>query len=209
MNLLADVQTLFDRHEVLVTVLASRGDDRAYELVRELEQSDAELLRHGVGVAELALLMARRLGLAGESLVTLCGAALLHDIGKRFVPHEVLRKPTALLAHERQLVEAHAGVGANMLVAAGLLSEASIVRHHHERWDGAGYPDRMHGDSIPLESRIILVADSFDAMTSDRAYRAAMPDAVALAEIDRSAGSQLDPDCVAALRDVRGVRSAA
>jgi len=102
-----------------------------------------------------------------------------------------------------QLVEAHARVGASMLVAAGLLSEASIVRHHHERWDGAGYPDRLHGDAIPLESRIILVADTFDAMTSDRAYRAAIPRAAALAEIERSAGSQLDPGCVAALRDVR------
>jgi len=171
--------------------------------VRELERADPCLLTHGVGVAELALLMAPRLGVAGERLETLCRAALLHDIGKRFVAPEVLDKPGALLAHERQLVEAHARVGASMLVAAGLLSEASIVRHHHERWDGAGYPDRLHGDAIPLESRIILVADTFDAMTSDRAYRAAIPRAAALAEIERSAGSQLDPGCVAALRDVR------
>jgi putative nucleotidyltransferase with HDIG domain len=209
MNPLADVRTLSDRNQLLLTVLASSGADPTLRLARELERADDELLRHGAGVAELALLMAPRLGLADESLPGLCRAALLHDIGKRFVPNEVLGKPGALLAYERQLVEAHAGVGANMLVAAGLLSEASIVRHHHERWDGAGYPDRMHGDSIPLESRIILVADSFDAMTSDRAYRSAMRVDAALAEIELSAGTQLDPSCVSALREVKSLLPAA
>jgi HD-GYP domain-containing protein (c-di-GMP phosphodiesterase class II) len=116
------------------------------------------------------------------------------------VPAEVLGKPGLLLPHERQLVEAHAAVGATMLIQAGLLSEALIVRNHHERWDGTGYPDRLHGEAIPLESRIILVADTFDAMTSDRAYRGAMPPAVALAEIERAAGSQLDPSGAAAAR---------
>jgi putative nucleotidyltransferase with HDIG domain len=201
MTWLQDAPTLSHRHELLVTVLATR--DRAGELIRELDHLDPGLLAHGVGVAELALQIGPRLAIAGERLETLCRAALLHDIGKRFVPQEVLEKPAALLAHERQLVEAHAGVGASMLVAAGLLAEASIVRHHHERWDGAGYPDRLHGEAIPLESRIILVADTFDAMTSDRAYRAALPPSAALEEIERSAGSQLDPDCVAALCDVR------
>jgi putative nucleotidyltransferase with HDIG domain len=193
--------SLSNRHELLVRVLATR--DRAGKLIRELECVDPCLLAHGVGVAELALQMGPRLGVAGAQLETLCRAALLHDIGKQFVAQEVLDKPGALLAHERQLVEGHARVGASMLVAVGMLSEASIVRHHHERWDGAGYPDRLHGEAIPLESRIILVADTFDAMTSDRAYRAALPHAAALAEIERSAGSQLDPACVAVLCEVR------
>jgi HD-GYP domain-containing protein (c-di-GMP phosphodiesterase class II) len=89
-----------------------------------------------------------------------------------------------------------------MLRQAGLHAEAAIVRNHHERWDGTGYPDRLRGDAIPLESRIILIADTFDAMTSDRPYRAAIPRAVALAEIERVAGSQLDPSATALIRDV-------
>jgi HD-GYP domain-containing protein (c-di-GMP phosphodiesterase class II) len=89
-----------------------------------------------------------------------------------------------------------------MLLQAGLHAEAAIVRSHHERWDGTGYPDRLRGEAIPLESRIIAVADTFDAMTSDRPYRAAMPRAMALAEIERVAGSQLDPPAAALMRDV-------
>jgi polar amino acid transport system substrate-binding protein len=153
--------------------------------------------------------MGRRLGIGGERLVTLCRASLLHDVGKRYVPREVLGKPGPLLSHERQLVEAHAAVGATVLLQAGLLSEAAIVRYHHERWDGRGYPDRLFRDAIPLESRIMMVADTFDAMTSDRAYRAALPPATAIDEIERAAGTQLDPSCAAALRDAVGAVAAA
>ena len=184
----------------VAAALARCGDERTRELVDQLAAADASLVAHGAGVAQLSVAVGRRLGIAGERLVTLCRAALLHDIGKRYVPREVLCKPAPLLTHERQLVEAHPAVGATMLLQAGLLSEAAIVRNHHERWDGTGYPDRLHGEAIPLESRIILVADTFDAMTSDRAYRAAVPRAAALAEIERAAGSQLDPAGAAATR---------
>jgi HD-GYP domain-containing protein (c-di-GMP phosphodiesterase class II) len=109
-----------------------------------------------------------------------------------------------LSAPERRVVEGHAAVGSVLLVQEGLLSEASIVRHHHERWDGAGYPDRLCGREIPLESRIILVADTFDAMTSDRPYRAALSHEDALEEIRLAAGSQLDPACVAVALEVLG-----
>lgn len=185
----------------LPAALARCGDDRTRELVEQLEAADATLVTHGAGVAQLAVALGWRLGLAGRRLATLCRAALLHDIGKRYVPQEVLDKPGPLLTHERQLVEAHAVVGATMLLQAGLLSEAAIVRNHHERWDGTGYPDRLRGDAIPLESRIIMVADTFDAMTSDRPYRAAVTRAMALAEIERVAGSQLDPSAAALVRD--------
>jgi putative nucleotidyltransferase with HDIG domain len=188
--------------DALVHALATSGDSATRELVRDVAHADPDLLVHGAGVARLAVAMARVLGLAGERLVVLCRAALLHDAGKRFVPRAVLDKPGPLLAHERQLVEAHPVVGATMLLNAGLLAEASIVRHHHERWDGRGYADRLNGEAIPLESRIISAADAYDAMTSDRAYRSAMRREDALAEIDRCAGSQLDPDCATALRAV-------
>ena len=189
---------------LLAAALAGCGDERTRQLVAQLRFADATLAEHGAAVARLAVALGRRLGIAGERLVTLRRAALLHDIGKRYVPREVLDKPGPLLTHERQLVEAHPAVGASMLLQAGLLSEAAIVRSHHERWDGTGYPDRLHGDGIPLESRIILVADTFDAMTSDRAYRSALPWAAALAEIERAAGSQLDPSCAAVARAALG-----
>jgi putative nucleotidyltransferase with HDIG domain len=171
------------------------------DLVRQLQAADPSLITHGAAVARLSAVLGRRLGIAGERLDTLRRAALLHDIGKRYVPREVLDKAGPLLAHERQLVEAHPAVGATMLLQAGLHAEAAIVRNHHERWDGTGYPDRLRGDAIPLESRIIQVADTFDAMTSDRPYRAAIPRAVALDEIEDVAGSQLDPRAATLVRD--------
>jgi diguanylate cyclase len=186
----------------LAAALVRCGDPCTRELVEQLEAADATLVAHGAGVARLAVTLGWRLGIAGERLDTLCRAALLHDIGKRYVPREVLDKPGPLLTHERQLVEAHAGVGATMLQQAGLRAEAAIVRNHHERWDGTGYPDRLHGEAIPLESRVIAVADTFDAMTSDRPYRAAIPPLAALAEIERVAGSQLDPSAAVLVRGV-------
>ena len=185
----------------LPAALARCGDKRTRELVGQLQAADATLVAHGAGVAQLAVALGWRLGLGGARLVTLCRAALLHDIGKRYVPREVLGKPGPLLTHERQLVEAHPVVGATMLLQAGLPAEAAIVRNHHERWDGTGYPDRLRADAIPLESRIILVADTFDAMTSDRPYRAALPRSTVLVEMERVAGSQLDPSAAALVRE--------
>jgi diguanylate cyclase len=184
----------------LAAALARCGDACTRDLVEQLQAADESLITHGAGVARLSVALGRRLGIAGRRLDTLCRAALLHDIGKRYVPREVLDKPGPLLGHERQLVEAHAAVGATILLQAGLHTEAAVVRNHHERWDGTGYPDRLRGDAIPLESRIIQVADTFDAMTSDRPYRAAIPRAVALAEIEEVAGSQLDPRAAALVR---------
>jgi putative nucleotidyltransferase with HDIG domain len=191
----------------LAVTLVRCGDPCTRELVDQLQRADETLVDHGAGVAQLAVTLGWQLGIAGERLDTLCRAALLHDIGKRYVPREVLDKPGPLLTHERQLVEAHAGVGASMLQQAGLRAEAAVVRNHHERWDGTGYPDRLHGDAIPLESRIIAVADTFDAMTSDRPYRAAIPADVALDEIEGVAGYQLDPSAAGLIR--RAVSAAA
>jgi polar amino acid transport system substrate-binding protein len=193
----------------LAAALARCGDPCTRELVAQLQAADPTLVAHGANVAGLAVTLGSQLWLAGERLVTLCRAALLHDVGKRYVPREVLDKPGPLLAHERQLVEAHAAVGATMLRQAGLHAEAAIVRNHHERWDGTGYPDRLRADAIPLESRIILIADTFDAMTSDRPYRAAISRAEAVAEIERAAGSQLDPSATALVRDAVGTIAAA
>ena len=182
----------------LAAALVRCGDRCTRELIEELQAADEGLVEHGAGVANVAVTLGWRLGIGSERLITLCRAALLHDIGKRYVPREVLDKPGPLLTHERQLVEAHAGVGAAMLQQAGLRAEAAVVRNHHERWDGTGYPDRLHGDAIPLESRIIAVADTFDAMTSIRPYRPGVPLDDTLAELRRCSGAQFDPVCVGA-----------
>ena len=183
----------------LAAVLSRCGDPRTRALTDDMNAANSALARHGADVAALAVGLGRQLGVAEARLPPLCRAALLHDIGKRYVPRSVLDKPGPLASDERQLVEGHPALGANILARAGLLLEAVMVRHHHERWDGKGYPNRLRGEEIPLESRIILVADALDAMTSGRPYRGAMSLADALAEIRRAAGSQFDPRCVDAL----------
>ncbi len=188
----------------LDAALLACDDACTRRLARELGESDPALADHGAGVAAVAVAVGRRLLFGPARLETLCRAALLHDFGKCLVPRELLRKPGGLSAAERRVVEGHAGVGSLLLVEEGLLAEASIVRHHHERWDGSGYPDRLRGREIPLESRIILVADTYDAMTSDRPYRFALSHEVALEEIRHAAGSQLDPACVAEALEVLG-----
>jgi len=186
-----------------LTFLLERCDEpRVAWLADALGEASPAVLAHGVHVAELCLAMAARAGLHDERLGLLARAALLHDLGKQWSPPALLDKAAPLALHERQIVEAHAALGCSMLLEAGLVAEATIVRHHHERWDGAGYPDRLFGTSIPYESRLILVADAFDAMTSDRAYRRALRRDVALAEIAAGAGTQFDPACAWLLPEV-------
>ena len=126
----------------------------------------------------------------------------LHDVGKLAVPDEILRKPEPLTDAERLTLERHPQVGYRMLESLGADPIADCVLHHHEHWDGTGYPDGLHGDDIPLGSRIILVAEAFDALTSDCAYREKLTVDAALAELEESAGKQFDPQAVAALTAV-------
>ncbi|WP_205696116.1 HD-GYP domain-containing protein [Conexibacter sp. SYSU D00693] len=153
---------------------------------------------HSVTVAAYAGAIANALDFREERTVRLRRAAFLHDIGKVAVPEAVLEKPGRLTDEEFAQVQLHPQVGSTMLAHAGLHEEASFVRHHHERLDGRGYPDGLAGADIPLESRVIFVADSFEAMTSDRPYRPGLEVDVALAELAACAGSQFDPAVVAA-----------
>src|SRR6201984_3319513 len=135
---------------------------------------------------------ARRLA-ADESAVELTRlAGNLHDLGKLAIPEDVLRKPEELSDAERLMLERHPQIGYRMLESLGVQPVAEWVLHHHERWDGAGYPNRLAGDKIPLGARIIFVADAYDAMTSDRAYRRAMAQHEALVQRGRGAGTQVD-----------------
>ena len=125
-------------------------------------------------------------------------AAWLHDIGKLMLPGEIVDKPSRLDEDETATMRRHPALGAGVLADAGLHEVARIVRHHHERVDGGGYPDGLRGDEIPLEARIVHVADAFDAMTSDRPYSRARTEDEALVEVVRHAGRQFDRRCVAA-----------
>jgi HD-GYP domain-containing protein (c-di-GMP phosphodiesterase class II) len=143
--------------------------------------------------------LAGRLGLSREELELTQLAASLHDVGKLALPEDLLRKPTPLTAPERATLEQHAQIGFRMLESLGVDPVAESVLHHHERWDGTGYPDRLAGDEIPVGARIIFVADAYDAMTSDRPYGDRATADEALAEIARCAGTQFDPALVDAL----------
>jgi putative nucleotidyltransferase with HDIG domain len=188
----------------MVTAIASPHveDPRTKDLLESLGQHCPEVLTHGTDVAVLSVRIAHVLGLDEARLTVLARAALLHDIGKKLVPVHILAKPGKLDAEEWALIENHPVTGHRMLVDAGLAAEARIVLHHHERIDGGGYPTGRGGDDIPFESRIIAVADSFDAMTSERPYRAAMTVAAAVAELREVAGKQCDAAAVEALASI-------
>jgi HD-GYP domain-containing protein (c-di-GMP phosphodiesterase class II) len=173
----------------------------AESLAKAVDERDAYTGSHSQRVGEYSARIARRLG-ADEPAVELTRlAGNLHDLGKLAIPEDVLRKASSLSEAERLMLERHPQIGYRMLESLGVEPVAEWVLHHHERWDGAGYPNRLAGDQIPLGARIIFVADAFDAMTSDRAYRQAMPQRDAIEELERCAGSQFDPAVVKALTD--------
>jgi HD-GYP domain-containing protein (c-di-GMP phosphodiesterase class II) len=146
------------------------------------------------------------LSIEQQELVHLCG--LVHDVGKIGLPPGLLEKPGALSLDERRQMEQHAIIGERILRNVEDYAEiASIVRHHHERVDGNGYPDRMEGDAIPLLARIIAVADAYNAMTSDRPYRDAMPSRVARLRLAQAVESQFDTSVVAAFEAILAASS--
>ena len=160
-----------------------------------MQAKQPELDDHSSEVADLAVRVARQLGLAGEQLDEVARAAELHDVGKVGIPEHILGKHGDLSSEEWAVMRTHPVVGAEIVAPIAFLSGAvGLIRHHHERFDGSGYPDALRGEEIPLAARVFAVADSFDAMTSDRPYRRAMGIERALAEIRAGAGTQWDPD---------------
>jgi HD-GYP domain-containing protein (c-di-GMP phosphodiesterase class II) len=165
-----------------------------------VDAKDSSTRSHCQTVSELCALVGAGLGLPPERIERLRLAGLLHDVGKIGIADAILQKPGALSADEFEVMMTHTSLGFSIVQGAGLEEEAGWILHHHERLDGMGYPDGLAGDAIPLESRIILCADAFEAMTSDRPYREAGGEAEAIAELERHAETQFDPLCVAALR---------
>jgi diguanylate cyclase (GGDEF)-like protein/putative nucleotidyltransferase with HDIG domain len=169
-------------------------------LALTLTERDRASGEHAEQVVALAGAVARRLGLDTEAIERIAAAALLHDIGKVAVPDDILNKPGPLSDEEWVVVRQHTIAGERILRAVpGLGPVARIVRHGHERFDGAGYPDGLRGDEIPLGSRIVLACDAYDAMTTTRPYRRAMAHEEAVAELTAGAGTQFDPRIVDAL----------
>jgi diguanylate cyclase (GGDEF)-like protein/putative nucleotidyltransferase with HDIG domain len=182
----------------------------AENLIRIVDSKDTYTGAHSQAVARLVEAMAHELGLDDETAEQLRLAGLLHDLGKIAIPDTILKKPGCLDPDERRLVSAHVQFGHSLLEGLGIDPVDTWVLHHHEHWDGSGYPDGLAGEAIPFGSRVILVADAYDAMTSERSYRTASTAAQALAEIRRRAGAQFDPDVVSALERcvVRGLEDA-
>jgi two-component system cell cycle response regulator len=171
----------------------------AQVLRRALEAWDAELGEHTGDVAVLASRVARRLGLDDDEVERIATAAELHDIGKIAIPRSILRKPAALDAEEWAFMRRHTLIGERIAQGApALVGVAGLIRSSHERWDGAGYPDRLAGDEIPLGAQILFVCDSFSAMTTDRCYKAGMSEAEAIEELRRHSGTQFSPAVVEA-----------
>jgi diguanylate cyclase (GGDEF)-like protein/putative nucleotidyltransferase with HDIG domain len=174
----------------------------ATALARAVDLKDSATRSHCETVAELSALLAEELGFDPERCARLRMAGLLHDVGKIGISDAILQKPGELTAEEYEIMKTHTALGSGILSAAGLYDEAFWILHHHERFDGDGYPTGLAGTDIPVESRILFVADAFEAMTGERPYSEAQPDHEALAELESHAGTQFDADCVAALHRV-------
>jgi putative nucleotidyltransferase with HDIG domain len=178
-------------------------------LSNALEAKDQYTSEHTEEVVRLAVSVAAELGLEHELVRQVELGAVLHDIGKVRVPESILNKPGPLDDAEWAVMKTHPEVGERILRPIRSLNAIlPIVRHHHERWDGCGYPDGLAEREIPIGARIVAVCDAYRAMTEDRPYRKALDEAYARGELEQASGRQFDPDCVAALFRVLDKRDA-
>jgi putative nucleotidyltransferase with HDIG domain len=185
------------RHEDALTA------DGLVTLARHLDRHHSEAAQHSRRVGRYSGAIAAELDLDGERVEAVRLAGLLHDIGKLAVSDHILKKPGPLTGSEWHEIREHPRIGAEMLQAAGLDDISGWVRSHHERPDGRGYPDGLFGDRIPLEARILSVADCYEAMTSQRTYSEALRPDEARAELRRHSGTQFDGIVVAAFFSCR------
>jgi len=188
----------------VITELSIKNQEQFHDLVnvvlKALREKDQYTQEHSVRVVDYAVKIGEAMGLDKEQLREVELAAVLHDIGKLGIPDRILKKPGRLTKEEYATMQEHSVRGEEMLNGIQDLDlYKKYVRSHHERYDGFGYPDGLKETDIPLISRIIFVADTFDAMTSDRPYRKGMSVAIAMEEIIRCSGTQFDPKVVNAL----------
>lgn len=190
-----------------IGVLAHSGMQDIEGLLALIDARDPQLLAHSKRVAEMSVRIGKALGLSSEALESLRIGALLHDFGKLALPEAVLLKPAALSLDEKEIMRQHPGIAAEMLQSLKGFEEAvTIIHAANERFDGGGYPQAIDGELIPLASRIVAVADAYDAMTTTRIYRDALPSSEATQEILRCSNSQFDPIVASTLLEILGER---
>jgi HD domain len=188
-------RALLDR----VIELEELNEQTIFAFVRAIDARDPYTARHSETVAHYAVLLARALGLPPADCQRIHLAGMLHDVGKVALERSVLHKPGPLDDDEWAQVREHPARSAHIIGAVARFAQyVPGARHHHERYDGRGYPDGLAGEAIPLDARILAVADSYDAMTSDRSYRPALSHAEAIRRLQEASGTQLDPACVRA-----------
>jgi putative two-component system response regulator len=204
---LSDVLRKLDDHvaeqaleiEKATQALLSREEEMVFRLSKALEYRDNDTNDHTFRVAKYSRMISERLGLSRQECRSIYLASPLHDIGKVAIPDGILLKPGLLDDDERAIIKTHAEIGARILrgSASDLIRlAAQIAECHHERWDGAGYPKGLSGEAIPLCARIVAIADVFDALTTERPYKKAVPVAGALAILEAERGRHFDPACL-------------
>jgi ribonuclease P protein subunit RPR2 len=197
----ADLREIFKQERDRAQELRRSYKATVLALANAVEARDAYTGKHAERVAAYGLRIAQAAGVEVDPQAEF--GFLLHDVGKVAVPDAVLFKPARLTADETMLMQRHPEVGCDILRHIDFLDDAKVVvRHHHERWDGSGYPDGLSGEEIPVQARVFAVADTLDALTTDRPYRGASAWAEARRIIRAAAGSQFDPAIVAAYETV-------
>jgi HD-GYP domain-containing protein (c-di-GMP phosphodiesterase class II) len=199
LNFLAERATFVIENVALYENIYENLFATLYAFVEAIEARDPYTKQHSSRVTHLSLSIGQEMGCSVEQLDLLNFSGRLHDIGKLGIPDSILLKPGPLTKEEYEAIKKHPVIGANIVGHLGLLTaEQNIILHHHERWDGKGYPDGLEGEFIPFLSRILAVADVYDAMASDRAYRKKLAHEVVLDTIRQNAGTQFDRDVVEA-----------
>jgi putative nucleotidyltransferase with HDIG domain len=199
----ADLRETFKEERARAQELRASYVATVRALANAVEARDAYTGKHAERVAAYGITIARAGGMSLADDPQIEFGFLLHDVGKVAVPDAILFKPEPLNVPERTVMEKHAEIGWEILRDVDFLGSAKlVVRHHHERWDGAGYPDGLAGEDIPLAARVFSVADTFDALTTDRPYRPAMEIGRARAIVEEGSGTQFDPAAVEAFRAV-------
>jgi len=194
---LVTIFCLYFSYRVLPRQMGRAYQDALNTLAAAVETKDSGTVGHARRVADYATAVARTFGVSGAELRRIEYAALLRDIGKVKIPHRVLNKTDPLTAEEWEIVKSHVALGAEMAASVPFLAHtADLIQHHHENWDGTGYPDGMAGEDIPLGSRILAVATDYDAMVSERPYHEPLSKQEAISSIRKGSGGKYDPKVV-------------